>query len=390
MPFAVASGHAVLHDDKIYVISGWSDSLGSVANWVQIYDPQLDRWQWQQDISDARQGFFLFMQDDQAYWGGGLLEGSSFNQNLLQWNFTSMPTVAQTSPVFDRVYSHAFTREGCVFLIGGFAADPAASLAFITGYDLSRQQIVFQETTTFPGELPYQQQAAEMEGQYYLFGGIYNGVLNRIYRFDPVGLQVARLQPNLMQPRAGGQAIYVQGKGIYLIGGYNEGQTALASVEIFNLRAGLAFTMNGPTLSTPRRDAMALCYQNYIYVFGGKDYRGDCLRTVERLDVVPATGVTKSEPQPWRLQLGNAYPNPFNHQTQIPVILQQSQSVRIEIISADGRPVKMVYNGRLAAAEHLFTWNGMNDQGKVVAAGVYFCRLLAENFYDVKKMLLLP
>lgn len=390
LPIAVAGGQAVVHDDKIYLLSGWSDSLAAPAAIVQIYDPQLDRWQVQRDAADARHAFYLFTLNNQACWAGGLTRNSQNNQELLQWDFIHPPQVAQTRAIFDRVHANAFAFGRQLFLVGGYAGSASATPAFITGFDLDSQQVIYQETTTFPGDLPYQQQAAEMEGQYYIFGGVYNGVLNRIFRFNPQTYNLARVFPNLMEPRAGGQAVTVADRGIYLLGGYNEAHATLASVEIFNVHTGAAYTMDGPSLTTPRREAMAAVGRDYLYVFGGKDHRGECLRSVERLYVGAATKVNQASQQPSTLQLGNNYPNPFNQHTRIPVRLQKSQSVRIEVVAADGRLVKVLHEGTLTAAEHLISWNGTDDRENRVAGGIYFCRLRSDDLCTVKKMLLLP
>jgi hypothetical protein len=39
MPVAVAVGQAVVHADRIYIISGYSDSLAAPLELVQIYNP---------------------------------------------------------------------------------------------------------------------------------------------------------------------------------------------------------------------------------------------------------------------------------------------------------------------------------------------------------------
>jgi flagellar hook assembly protein FlgD len=39
--------------------------------------------------------------------------------------------------------------------------------------------------------------------------------------------------------------------------------------------------------------------------------------------------------------------------------------------------------------EHLVRWNGTDDNGKSVAAGVYFCRLDASDFNRTVKVILL-
>jgi flagellar hook assembly protein FlgD len=42
-----------------------------------------------------------------------------------------------------------------------------------------------------------------------------------------------------------------------------------------------------------------------------------------------------------------------------------------------------------AGVVHETTWRGLNNNGSPVASGVYFCRLVASDFVQTKKMVLL-
>ena len=223
MPLAVSSGQAVVHDDHIYIISGWSDSLAAAAPVIQIYDPRTDTWQVRNENNIARRNFYLLTAIGSVYWGGGMAEMADANQNLLQWDYSSQPVIQANHQVFDRMDAKAWLAQQVCYLFGGYRMDGTPNLPFISGYDLVNKKIVYEETATFPGELPYQQQAAERDGLYYLFGGIYNGVLNRIFRFDPYGPSLERLPVTLMQPRAAGLAVTGFNNNMYLIGGYNMG-----------------------------------------------------------------------------------------------------------------------------------------------------------------------
>jgi hypothetical protein len=391
MPLAVSSGQAVVHDDHIYIISGWSDSLAAAAPVIQIYDPRTDTWQVRNENNIARRNFYLLTAIGSVYWGGGMAEMADANQNLLQWDYSSQPVIQANHQVFDRMDAKAWLAQQVCYLFGGYRMDGTPNLPFISGYDLVNKKIVYEETATFPGELPYQQQAAERDGLYYLFGGIYNGVLNRIFRFDPYGPSLERLPVTLMQPRAAGLAVTGFNNNMYLIGGYNEAQAALSSVEIFGFENGAMFAHSGPALKTPRRETMAASFGERLYVFGGKDYRGESLRSVEQLYIGQSTAVDPERvQQPRTTHLGHNYPNPFNLSTCIPVALPHGQSVRIEIIDSNGRLVKVLHSGLLGANEHRFIWNGANEQDQTVAAGIYFCRLLSDECYELEKMLLLP
>ncbi len=391
MPIAVSSGQAVSLGPSIYIISGWSDSLAAPVNAIQIYNTWTNTWQVQAMNDIARYNFYLLRSPDDVYWGGGLTENTQALQDLMKWNFGAQPVVQASHAVFDRIYANALFVNNICYLFGGYSSDNAPNLPFVVGYLLNNNTVVYHETATFPGELPYQQLAASCNGFYYLFGGIYNGVLNRIFRFDPNGPTLEQLPFTLMLPRAGGAAVSRGHEKIYLIGGYNEAQSALSSVEIIELWGGSVLTMSGPSLKTPRRESMAVLCDDHIYVFGGKDHRGECLRTVETLYVGGSTGVEqKNNGQPQSMRLGHNYPNPFNLTTCIPVNLAANQSVAIDITDLQGRLVKVLHKGPLAVGEHRFIWDGTTGQGRVAAAGVYFCRLQGDDCFELEKLLLLP
>jgi hypothetical protein len=46
-------------------------------------------------------------------------------------------------------------------------------------------------------------------------------------------------------------------------------------------------------------------------------------------------------------------------------------------------------DGSQGPGEHVVTWNGLDETGRSVASGIYFYRLVAGEFREVRKMLLL-
>jgi flagellar hook assembly protein FlgD len=54
-----------------------------------------------------------------------------------------------------------------------------------------------------------------------------------------------------------------------------------------------------------------------------------------------------------------------------------------------GRQVKTLINQNQDAGHKSILWNATNDYGKPVSAGVYFYRIQAGQFRQIKKMVLL-
>jgi hypothetical protein len=87
--------------------------------------------------------------------------------------------------------------------------------------------------------------------------------------------------------------------------------------------------------------------------------------------------------------LSNAYPNPFNPQTNIDFKLAQSSQVRITVYNVLGQQVKVLVNEELAPGSYTVTWNGTNESGIQVPSGMYLYRLEAGSFSQTKKVVFL-
>ena len=101
----------------------------------------------------------------------------------------------------------------------------------------------------------------------------------------------------------------------------------------------------------------------------------------------PVTAVVAEAVQPWAFSLGANYPNPFNPATTIPLIVPAgAEDVDVSIYNVLGQPVRQVWNGALAAGEHRLGWDGRDEQGQPVAAGVYLYRLQVGEQTRIRKM----
>lgn len=101
-----------------------------------------------------------------------------------------------------------------------------------------------------------------------------------------------------------------------------------------------------------------------------------------------ATAVLSDEP-PERGALHPCYPNPFNPVTTISYDLQERVPVTLVIYDVTGRRVKtMIEAEAVDAGRHDLVWDGRDDSGRVVAAGVYFYRLEAGGYSKTRKMVM--
>ena len=83
------------------------------------------------------------------------------------------------------------------------------------------------------------------------------------------------------------------------------------------------------------------------------------------------------------------YPNPFNPETRINYSLPEPAYVKLNIYDINGTLVRTLQEGNKSAGRYEAIWDGKNSTGNKVGSGVYFYRIQANSFSQVKKMILL-
>ena len=87
--------------------------------------------------------------------------------------------------------------------------------------------------------------------------------------------------------------------------------------------------------------------------------------------------------------LAQNYPNPFNPTTEVAFSLARTSDISLIVYNVLGQEVKLLADGTYTTGDHKVVWDGKDNMGQAVSSGVYFYRLIAENFMTEKKMLLL-
>ena len=101
--------------------------------------------------------------------------------------------------------------------------------------------------------------------------------------------------------------------------------------------------------------------------------------------------LTSAAAQPAQYRLGDSYPNPFNPAVVIPLDLATDAArVSLTVYDVLGRRVRQVWQGPLGAGRHRFTWDGRDEAGKGVAAGVYIYQVEVDGQVEAKKTTKLP
>jgi hypothetical protein len=92
---------------------------------------------------------------------------------------------------------------------------------------------------------------------------------------------------------------------------------------------------------------------------------------------------------PAEFEVTQNYPNPFNPSTKFKYALPEGRDVKVKIYDLNGRRIAELVNIYQNAGTYEVTWNGKNDAGAQVASGTYVYRIVAGNFTQVRKMVLL-
>jgi hypothetical protein len=92
---------------------------------------------------------------------------------------------------------------------------------------------------------------------------------------------------------------------------------------------------------------------------------------------------------PKNFRLTQNYPNPFNGQTNIEFQISNQSGVKLEIFNILGQKIRTLMNEEKSPGYYKVNWNGDNDFGNTVNSGIYFIKISADKFSDIKKMTLL-
>ena len=153
------------------------------------------------------------------------------------------------------------------------------------------------------------------------------------------------------------------------------------SAHDISLEAGVAHMLT-PHWSGLTHDSCA------VYIDYNHDYVADDSMTLYN-DVILGINDDPASGLPYRFELSQNHPNPFNPVTTIEYGLPQRSSVRIEIFNLLGRKVRTLVDREEAAGTYSVTWDGKSTNGQPVSTGVYFYRFQAGDYVATKKMLLL-
>jgi len=146
-----------------------------------------------------------------------------------------------------------------------------------------------------------------------------------------------------------------------------------------------------PFTTTSPGHSLALVYNDWS---GGKPRVDHANPEVEGnpIDLVgaKAANTDSEEPNlPTEFNLAQNYPNPFNPSTTVAYSLKEGGHVTIDIYNVLGQNVKTLVDEYQDAGRYTKVWDGHDQSGVEVASGIYFYKIKAGDFSDIKKMVLM-
>lgn len=87
-------------------------------------------------------------------------------------------------------------------------------------------------------------------------------------------------------------------------------------------------------------------------------------------------------------QLYQNYPNPFNPETMLAYDILEAGRVTLQIFNTVGQEVRTLIDETQSPGAYQVRWDGRNTLGQVLPSGIYFYRLQAGEFVQIRKMTL--
>lgn len=92
---------------------------------------------------------------------------------------------------------------------------------------------------------------------------------------------------------------------------------------------------------------------------------------------------------PTKFTLSNNYPNPFNPTTSFKYALKEETKVTIKIYNILGKEITTLVSETQPAGYQSVVWHGTDNSGNPVPSGIYLCIMVAGDFTESQKMVLL-
>jgi hypothetical protein len=90
-----------------------------------------------------------------------------------------------------------------------------------------------------------------------------------------------------------------------------------------------------------------------------------------------------------QFKLSNNYPNPFNPVTRIDYQVPQTANINISVYNSIGQLVAILVDEIKSQGHYSVRWNAKDQKGLQVPSGIYFARMVSNNYSKTRKLTLL-
>jgi len=388
MPTPRRGSSAAAVDGKIYVIGGYNESQGGLSM-LEVYDIENDTWTTKSPMPTERGNFGIAVVSNEIYCIGGyngvaLDVVEIYNPSTDSWE-------TKTSMLIKRTDLACAVVNNKIYAIGGLGVDSGDHLKTVEEYDIENDSWVVKNPLNYRR---LSLTAATVNNRIYAIGGWSNDFKDYVEE----GILITATEPTLISP-ADGEHIYTNQplfrwqfnpvkEGDYQVafhvlvsGGSNFPPTA-SPPDYFD--SGVQYTSN-TYWQFPENNSYGVNltvgtgYYWTVQVKHSDGFWSDYNREAVHFYTNRELTKIKIVPNPF---------NPLREPTKIQYTLIQPQKVELNIYNLAGEKVRS-FSGTgnsLLEDEYYIEWDGKNQAGKMVASGVYFAHLKADDFKKIAKI----
>ncbi|CAN5536859.1 hypothetical protein BH10BAC5_BH10BAC5_05570 [soil metagenome] len=158
---------------------------------------------------------------------------------------------------------------------------------------------------------------------------------------------------------------------------------ASVSGQIDSIRGVKVTSNNGQNWNLMNNGLPASTGVYYMFLDNNYLLAGMSGKGIYRLPLSVISGVNGSSSSAVNYELMQNYPNPFNPVTKINYLTNNTGKVLLKIYDEAGKEVSTIVNEVQSPGSYSYIFDGSN-----LASGIYYYKLQAESFSDVKKMVL--
>jgi len=388
-PVARANHTAVWTGSKMIVWGGQGSNGGGFIyfNDGGIYDPTANTWNAisSTNAPSARDGHVaVWTGSKMIVWGGAINGGTATNTGGIYdpvnniWTATSL----ENAPHGRVAHTAVWTGSKMIVWGGDSVGYMGVLYYFNTGGIYDPVTDTWTSTTTVNAPSPRTGHTAVWTGsKMVVWGGDYQ--LNSGGVYDPLANSWTQTSTNNVPSGRDLHTAIWTGNKMIIWGGDSAADSPTNTGGIYDLSTN-TWTATSTGYSVPnRRDSHTSVWAtNKMIIWGGWGYGG---LNSGAIYFNPAVIEIKriSSLAPSAFFLFQNYPNPFNPVTKIKFEVPKSAFTKIIVYDILGREVATLVNEYLKPGTYEYEWDGNN-----LASGVYFYKLIAGDYQQCKKMVL--